>query len=183
MADEEGFLDEEVAPGGDVEVGQKTGFLPALVIKILKWAIAGVALIALVVTIVVITMGFMSRGTRPATVPAISEDYRATPPKLEYYNVFEPIRTRTADEVPYTVIARIGLGYDPDNTSLYREIGERNDKLQDLLRSYFTQKTAKEVEAKNEFIVKQDLLIRVNAILANGKVEDVIFYEYNVIPL
>jgi flagellar basal body-associated protein FliL len=51
------------------------------------------------------------------------------------------------------------------------------------MRSYFTQKTAAEVEPRNEAIVKQEMLIRVNSILSSGKIEDVIFYEYNVIPL
>ena len=183
MADEEGFLDDDVSPGGDVEVRQKVGFLPAFALKILKWAIAVAAAIVFIVTVVYFTMRIMNRGTRPATVPSISEEYRATPKELEYYKVFDDIRTRTADEETYTVIAKVGLGYDPSNKQLYAEIVSRADKLQDLMRSYFTQKSHAEIEPRNEHIVKQELLIRVNGILANGKVEDVIFYQYNVIPM
>lgn len=183
MSDEDTFLDEDVTPAGDVEVGQKTGFLPALLLKILKWAAVAVAAIVFIVTVVVFTMRIMNQGTRPATVPAVSEEYRATPPLLEYYDVFEPIRTRTADETPYTVIARVALGYNPDNKSLYSEIVERTPKLQDLIRSYFTQRTAKEVMPRNEEVVKQELMVRVNQILSSGKIQDVIFLEYNVIPV
>ena len=183
MGDEESFLDEDVASSGDVDVGAKGGFLPVLLLKILKWAAVAIAAIIFIVTVVIFTMRFMNRGTRPATVPAVSEEYRATPKELEYFDVFDDIRTRTADETPYTVIARVALGYDPANKPLYNELVSRKLKLQDLLRSYFTQKTYVEVEPKNEAIVKQELQIRVNSILSSGKVEDVIFLEYNVIPL
>lgn len=183
MADEDTFLDEEVAPGGDVEVGQKTGFVSALLLKILKWAAVAIAAIIFIVTVVFFTMRVMNRGTRPATVPAVSEEYRATPKTLMWYDNFQDIRTRTADEANYTVIAKVGLGYDGGNNALYNEIVERTPRLQDLIRSYFTGKTAQEVLPKNEEIVKQELMNRVNAILSNGKVEAVIFYEYNVIDM
>jgi flagellar protein FliL len=183
MADEDSFLDDDVASGGDVEVGQKTGFVPALLLKVLKWAAVALAAIIFIVTVVVFTMRIINQGTRPATVPAVSEEYRATPKRLQYYDVFEDIRTRTADDAPYTVIARVALGFDPVNKQLYNEIVERSQKLQDLIRSYFTQKTANEVLPKNEDIVKQEIMIRVNSIMANGKVEDIIFLEYNVIPM
>ena len=183
MADEDSFLEEDVAAGGDVELGNKPGVVSALLLKILKWAAVGLAAVIFIVTVVIFTNRFINRGTRPATVPAVSEAYQASTKILEYYDVFDDIRTRTADETPYTVIARIGLGYDSNDDRLYEELGRRNDKLQDLMRSYFTQKTAAEVEPRNEAIVKQEMLIRVNAILSSGKIEDVIFYEYNVIPL
>ena len=183
MADEDSFLDEDVAAGGDVELGDKPGIVSSLLLKILKWAAVGLAAVIFIVTVVYFTTRVMSRGTRPATVPAVSEAYQATTKILSYYAVFEDIRTRTADETPYTVIARIGLGYDRDDDRLYNELNERKDKLQDLIRSYFTQKTAAEVEPRNEARVKQEMLIRVNAILSAGKIEDVIFFEYNVIPL
>ncbi len=183
MADEESFLEEDVSAGAEAEVGQGGGFLSALLLKILKWAAIAVAAIIFIVTVVIFTMRIMSRGTRPAAVPAVSEEYRATPKRLSYYDNFEDIRTRTADETTYTVIARVALGYDGNNKNLYNEIVERTPKLQDLIRSYFTQKTANEVEPRNEEIVKEELKVRINSILSSGKVEDVIFLEYNVIPM
>ena len=183
MADEESFLDEDVEAGGESEIGQRGGFISTLLLRILKWAAIAIAAIIFIVTVVIVTMRIMNRGTRPAAVPAVSEEYRATPKRLSYYNNFEDIRTRTADETPYTVIARVALGYDDGNKNLYNEIVERTPKLQDLIRSYFTQKTAAEVEPKNEEIVKEELKVRVNSVLSSGKIEDVIFLEYNVIPL
>ena len=183
MGDEESFLDEDVAAGQDVEVSQKTGFLSGLLLKVLKWAAVAIAAIIFIVSVVFLTMRVMNRGSRPVAVPAVSEEYRATPKELTYYDVFEDIRTRTADETAFTVIARIALGYDDSNTQLYNELNTRNKKLQDLIRSYFTQKMAVEIMPKNEEVVKEQIKTRVNGILSNGKIEDVIFLEYNVIPL
>ena len=50
MADDESFLDEDVTGGQDVEVSQKTGFIPALAFKILKWAAIAIAAIIFIVT-------------------------------------------------------------------------------------------------------------------------------------
>lgn len=182
MADEDSFLEDEVAGGGDTELGDKPGFLSAALLKILKWAAAGLAAIIFIVTVVILTNNIVNRGRAPATVPSVSEDYRATPKDLDYYDAFE-IRTRTSDELANTVIATVGLGHDPKNKLLTNELVSRTQKLQDLIRSYFTQRTAAQIAPKNEEIVKQELLVRVNSILSSGRVEDVIFLEYNVIPL
>ncbi len=183
MADEESFLEEDVAGGQDVESGDR-GFLPALLLKILKWAAVAVAAIIFIVTVVYFTMQIMNRGTRPATVPSISEDYRATPPVYRYVrDNFSEIRTRTADDTPYTVIARFALGILQSEDRLYDEIVSRTPQIQDLVRSYFTRKNAAEIMPKNEEIVKEEIRARVNAILTNGKVKDVILLEYNVLPL
>ena len=182
MADEESFLEEDVSAGGqDVEVGGRVGFIPAFLFKVLKWAAIGVAAVIFIVTVVYFAMRILNQGTRPAAVPSVSAEYRATPPRLHYYDAFDDIRTRTADQTPFTVIARVAIGYDDNNKNLTNEINERNKKIQDLIRSYFTQRTAAEVMPKNEQVVKQELMERINTILSSGKIQDVIFLEYNVI--
>ena len=184
MGDEESFLEEDVAGGQDVETSERSSFLPALLLKILKWAAVAVAAIIFIVTVVYFTMQIMNRGTRPATVPAVSEEYRATPPVYRYVrDNFSEIRTRTADETPYTVIAQFGLGILESEDRLYDEIVSRTPQIQDLVRSYFTQKKAAEIMPKNEDAVKEEIRARVNAILTNGKIKDVILLEYNVLPL
>jgi len=181
MADEDSFPEDEVSGGDETELGDKPGFLSAALLKILKWAAAGLAAIIFIVTVVILTNNIVNRGRTPATVPSVSEDYRAAPKQLDYYE-FE-IRTRTSDEAANTVIATVGIGHDEKNKTLTTEIVNRTKKLQDVIRSYFTQRTAAQIAPKNEKIVKQELLVRVNAILSSGSVEDVIFLEYNVIPL
>jgi len=183
MADEESFLDEDVTAGQDVEVGQKTGFLPSLVIKILKWAIAGIAAIFFIIGVVVLTTNYLNRGRRSSSVPIISEEYAAAPEIMAWYENFEPIRTRTADEASYTVVARIALGYEEGNNQIQNELTSRWRLLQHLMRSYFTQNTAAELHPRNEAIIVEELLEKVNAVMTSGKIKQVILLEYNLIQM
>ncbi|MAG13906.1 MAG: flagellar basal body protein FliL [Spirochaetales bacterium] len=183
MADEESFLDEDVTGGQDVEVGQKTGFLPSLVIKILKWAVAGIAAILFIIAVVVVTTNFLNQGRRSSSVPIISEEYAAAPEIMSWYENFDPIRTRTADEASYTVVARVALGYKQDDKQIWNELGNRSRLLQHLIRSYFTQKTANELHPRNETIIVEELLEKVNAVMTSGKVKQVILLEYNLIQM
>ena len=53
MADDQKFLDQEAPQQEeDVEIGKKVGFLPAVVIKILKWTAIGLVITFLVVVLV-----------------------------------------------------------------------------------------------------------------------------------
>lgn len=183
MADDESFLDEDVTGGQDVEVSQKTGFIPALAFKILKWAAIAIAAIIFIVTVVVITTRILGRGTSSGSVPVVSEQYTTKPPVLSWYDTFDDIRTRTSDETAFTVIAKVALGYKKDDKDISNELTERKSRLQDIIRSYFTQKTAIEVMPKNEALIKEELKERVNAVMTKGRIEQVIFLEYNVIPL
>jgi flagellar FliL protein len=181
MADEESFLDEDVTVGQDAEVGQKVGFLPALVLKILKWAAAAVAAIIFIVTVVVITMRIMNQGRPSANVPVVSESYVATPPILDYYENFDDIRTRTADEVPYTVVAKVALGYEKGNKNIQGELVERTRLLQHIMRSYFARKTADEL--RNEVAVLEELLEEVNGVMASGRIRQVLLLDFNIIAM
>jgi flagellar FliL protein len=183
MADEDAFMEEDVAGTGDVEVGQKIGFLPAVAIKILKWAVIGLAAIAFIVTVVVVTMRILNRGTSSATLPAVSQEYTSKPPILQPFDNFEDIRTRTADETPYTVVARVALGYKMGDKNLQSELVQRTRMLQDMIRGFFSQKTANQLDPRNEQALKEELRAKINAVLTAGKVEEVWFLELNVIPL
>ncbi|MBT3271992.1 MAG: flagellar basal body-associated protein FliL [Spirochaetales bacterium] len=181
MADEESFLDEDVAVGQDSEVGQKVGFLPALVLKVLKWAAVGVAAVIFIVTVVWITMRVMNQGRPSGSVPVISEEYRAAPEILSYYKNFDSVRTRTADDTPHTVIAAVALGYEEDNKTIQTELVSRTVSLQHIIRSYFSSKTAKELG--NEKVVLEELLERVNSVVSGGKIKEVLLLEYNIIAM
>ena len=181
MADEESFLDEDVSVGQDSEVGQKVGFLPALILKILKWAAVVVAAVIFIVTVVVITMRIINQGRPSGSVPVISESYKAAPPQYSYYENFDDIRTRTADEVPYTVVAKIALGYEEGNKSIQNELVSRTKLLQHTMRSYFASKTAREL--RNEDMVLEELLQAVNAVMDTGNIKQVLLLDYNLIAM
>ena len=183
MADEDSFMEEDVGTGQDVEVGQKVGFLPAAALKILKWAAICVAAVLFIVTVVWVTMKFMDRGTRSGTVPSVSAEYSTKPPILTPYDAFDDIRTRTSDETAYTVAAKVALGYEEGNKDIQAELVKRSRMLQDLIRGFFSQKTAAELDPKYEELLKDELKERINRVLRDGKIEAVWFLELNVIPL
>jgi flagellar FliL protein len=181
MADEESFLDEDVTVGQDAEVGQKVGFLPALILKILKWAAVVVAAVIFIVTVVVITMRIMNQGRPSGSVPVVSESYRTSPPEYDYYKNFDDIRTRTADDVPYTVVAKVALGYEKGNKRMAGELVARTDLLQHTIRSFFASKTA--AELRNEEAVLQELLQAVNGVMDTGNIKNVLLLDYNIIAM
>ena len=181
MADEESFLDEDVAVGQDAEVGQKVGFLPALILKILKWAAVVVAAVIFIVTVVVITMRIMNQGRPSGSVPVVSAEYQSAPPTYSYYENFDDIRTRTADDVPYTVTAKVALGYEEGNKTIQNELVSRTTLLQHTIRSYFASKTA--AQLRNENVVLQELLQEVNAVMSTGKIKQVLLLDYNLIAM
>jgi len=181
MADEESFLEEDVAAGQESEVGQKVRFLPALVLKILKWAAVVVAAVIFIVTVVVITMRIMNQGRPSGSVPVISPEYTSAPPTYSYYDNFEDIRTRTADEAPYTVVAKVALGYEEGNKNIQNELVSRTKLLQHVIRSYFASKTA--AELRSEKVVLQELLQQVNAVMTTGKIKQVLLLDYNIIAM
>ena len=94
MADEERFLDDEAAQAEEeVEVGKKVGFLPAVVLKILKWGAIG-----LLVLLLVFVVGYMAAQiAMQGRAPSIGAGTAAEPPVHEeprgYFKNIEPIRT------------------------------------------------------------------------------------------
>jgi len=181
MADEDRFLDEDVAVGQEAEVGAKAGFIPALILKALKWAAVVIAAVIFIVTVVVITTRIMNQGRASGSVPVISESYTTAPPRYSYYRNFEDIRTRTADDLPHTVVAKVALGYDEGNKNLQNELVSRTTLLQHIIRGYFASKTA--AELRNESVVLQELLQKVNAVMTTGRIMQVLLLDYNIIAM
>ena len=183
MSDDDRFLEEDVAVSEDVQSGKKVGLLPAVMIKILKWAALGIAAVILIVTVVVITVNWLVGGKQNAVYPSVSEEYQGKPPILEYYNNIDEIRGRTSDETSYTVLVRPSLGFDPKNKSLYNELVQRTPELRHMIRSYFSSKTAFDLAPSHEEQIILELKEMINRILSQGKVKEVLFLDFNVIPL
>ncbi len=92
MADEDRFLEDDVAATDDIQSGKKVGLLPAVVIKLLKWAALIVAAIIFIVTVVVVTVSILGKGNQVSGYATISEQYQGKPPILEWYGNIEEIR-------------------------------------------------------------------------------------------
>jgi flagellar FliL protein len=169
---------EETQPGG-----KKVGFLPGIVIQILKWAAIIIGAVIFIVTVVVITMNILNRGNQPQSQLSNVEEYEAKPPIWAWYEAIGEIRGSTADEVRHTFIIEPRLGYDTEDRALNTELGKRTAYLRDMIRSYFSGKKAEELLGKeNEMRVKEELKTDINRILINGKIHAVIFDSYQVVP-
>ncbi len=180
MGDEEVFADDDIAGSDDTEVGQKTGVLPSLIIKILKWVALALAAIVFIVTVVFITMSIMNKGSQAQSYPTVSPEYSAIPEILGWFAVGE-IRASTADENSVTAIVDIKLGYDEDNKNLNTEISRRKEQIYEIIRTYFGGKLKVDLKPKDEAGIKQELKDKINLILSTGKIKDVVFIQLQTI--
>lgn len=179
--DEELNLDE----GGEEAVGEegggKGGFIPAALIKILKYVALGLAAIIFIVTVVVITVNILDQGPDTGSYPEASPEYTAKTPVYQYYGI-DQIRARTTDETPYTVLVNAKLGYEKNNKKIQSELINRKDQIIDLMRRFFSNYEASELEPEDEQQLKNKLKERINSIMSvSNAVKDIVFIEFNVI--
>lgn len=183
MADEERFLEEDVAGTEEVDTGRRVGLLPGLLLKVLKWAALIVAAIIFIVTVVVVTVRILDRGGTSQSYAAVSTEYEGKRPVYEWYTNIDEVRARTADETPYMVIVQVAIGYEQNNKAVQTELIDRTPRLRDLIRRHLSSKTREELQPAYEQVIKEELRELINRIMTSGKVRDVIFLEYNVIEL
>lgn len=183
MADEDLDIGTEIE-GGEGEAGgkaQKGGFLGGALIKILKFVALGIGAIIFIVVVVIVTVNLLNKGGQAQTVVNISEDYKGVPPKYTYYTNIEEIRTRTSDEFQATILVKVVIGYDGENKLLQTELIDRTPQIQDLLRNYFSGKRVAEMRPEDESFLKEEIKERINRILADGKIDEVLFSDFNVV--
>ena len=87
MSDEEVFAEEEIARGDGQELGGKTGFIPAVVLRLLKWVALGLGAVIFIVTIVVFTVHFLNKGPQNVVYPSDSLEYSEVPDILQWYDL------------------------------------------------------------------------------------------------
>jgi flagellar FliL protein len=181
MADEEGFMEEDVTGGEGLEVGQKVGFLSGAVIRILKWAALALAAIIFVVTIVVVTMNIVGANNPLAGAIPLSTEMTGPPPTYSYFKAIPELRARTGDQNPVTVIVEVGLGYKKDDNTISTQLVERMDQLHDTIRRFFGTKTKAELTPANEDKVKEELRRLLNDVMGGSPIQDIVFYQYNTV--
>jgi flagellar FliL protein len=184
MGDEDQGLEEGLAgPEEDLtpQEGKRGGLLSGMLLKVLKFVAMAVGAIIFIVTVVLITMRIAGQGTQPQSYPQSSPEYEAETPVLAWYNNIDEIRTRTADDSPHTVIAKVSLGYERENKVVQTELVSRTPRLRALIRSFFSGKTAQELRPGNEEELKAELKQKINQVMKNGEVQEVIFLDFNVV--
>jgi len=153
--------------------------LSKTLVKLLTYIVGGIIGIILIVTIVVITVKFLDRGDQARTFKEVSEEYQGKTPPYTYFDLIKQIRTRTSDKSPHSVSVKVDIGYNDGDEKIATELTSRNPQLTDLVRTYFGSKTAEELTS-DEQAIKDELKERINAVLTNGRVESIIFTEYQV---
>ena len=184
MADQDDMFvdDTEVDPGEPQGQQKRVGFLPGVLIQILKWVGIILGVVIFVVTITVVTVQFLGRGNAGATRIPTSEAYRAEAPIYIWQELGE-LRGSTADEVRTTFIVEPALGYDPEADQLTTELINREIQLIGIFNDYFGSRTTAELEGpQNKVRVEQGLTDQINRILRNGQIRDIVFISYQFLP-
>ncbi len=184
MSDELFDTEEEVGGEEAAGGGRSVGFLPGLLIQVLKWAGIVVGAIIFIVTVVVVTLQVMGDTTQSQTVlpPDSPELSTERPAMLTYYQAIGEIRGVTADQPRRTFIIEPVLGYSQDNRQLQTELVQLTIPIREEIDFYFSERTADDLlgpESRRR--VKEDLATRINRMLRSGEVEDVAFQQYQIV--
>lgn len=184
MADDMFDSDDDVVGAEESQSGQKrVGFLPGVLIQVLKWVGIILGAVIFIVTVVVVTVNFLNRGNVTQTRIPTSEEYAAEAPIYIWYEQIGELRGSTADEVRTTYIVEPFLGYDQDNDQLTTELIQRRIQLIGIFNDYFGSRTTDELEGpENKLRVEQELQDQINRVLRQGLVRDIVFGTYQFLP-
>ncbi len=184
MADDMFEADDDVVGAEEPQAGQKrVGFVPGVLIQVLKWVGIILGAIIFIVTIVVVTVNFLGQGNVTQTRIPTTEEYRAEAPIYVWFEQVGELRGGTADEVRTTFIVEPFLGYDGENEALTTELIQRRIQLIGVFNDYFGSRTTDELEGPaNKIRVEQELQDNINRILRSGRIEDIVFGSYQFLP-
>jgi flagellar FliL protein len=176
--------DDDVVAAEESQTGQKrVGFFSGVLIQVLKWVGIILGAVIFIVTVVVVTVNFLDRGTVSQTRVPTSEEYRAEQPILEWFQQIGELRGSTADEVRTTFIVEPFLGYDGENEALTTELIQRRIQLIGIFNDYFGSHTTDELEGQaNKTRARQQLQDQINRMLRSGRIRDIVFGNYQFLP-
>ena len=179
MSDDIFETDEEA--GVEEEGGRRGGLLSGLAIQVLKWVAIIIGAIIFVVTVVVVTLNILQRDEPVGRQVPVSEEYVGTTPEYDFYAGVGEIRGNTADGES-TFIADIQLGYDEGDTRVQSELARRTPQIRDQIRNLLASSTTEELRPQNEAQLKQRMKDKINAMMSTGRVREVVFNEFQVVP-
>ncbi|MGL4986905.1 MAG: flagellar basal body-associated FliL family protein [Treponemataceae bacterium] len=181
MADEENIDLGEASDLGD-SGKKKGGGLGGLLPMLIKWIVIIIGAIILIVTVVVVTMGIMNNNRPQQAATPTSQEYVGKREILDWYTSLSPVRTRTSDALPSSVVIEVVLGYKSQDKIASTEITQRQIEIGDFLRRYFTEKTTAELRPQNEDKLRIEIRNAINDdILSSSKIRDVRFRNFDVV--
>jgi flagellar protein FliL len=184
MADDMFDADDDVVGAEEPQTGKRrVALVPGMLIQVLKWVGIIVATVIFIVTVVVITVNFLDRGGVSQTRIPTSAEYRSEAPILEWFQQIPELRGSTADRVRTTYIVEPFLGYDRANDQLTTELIQRRIQLIGIFNDYFGERTTTDLEGpENKRRVRRELQERINRLLRNGQIQDIVFGSYQFLP-
>ena len=175
------IFDGDEEAGGEEGGKRRGGLLSGLAIQILKWVAIVLGAIIFVVTTVVVTLNFLQADEPTGAQFPVSEEYQEDVPVYDYFGGIGEIRGNTSDGVS-TFIVEVQLGYEQEDARTQQELSQRTPRLRDLVRNRLARQTTEDLKPQNEPELKADLLERINALLSQGRVREVVFDEFQVVP-
>jgi flagellar FliL protein len=94
------------------------------------------------------------------------------------------IRTSTKDEVPYSVVVDMVIGYDLNDNAAATELTARLYELRDFVRSFFRSKTADQLQPEDEARLKQEIIELLNTrVLNTARARIILFNQLDVMGM
>ncbi len=176
--EEETTAEEQPQPGK-----KKIGFLPAVVIDMLKWAAIIIGAIIFIVVVVVITVRSMNKGSQATStrIPLESPYDEGGAELLDWFSNIGDVRGTTQDEVRKTYIVSPYIGYEPESEATLQELIQREIQLKEVISMYFSSRKITQLQGvDNRQRVKRELREEINKIMIND-VREVAFDRYEFI--
>ncbi|UGQ15972.1 flagellar basal body-associated protein FliL [Borrelia sp. RT5S] len=173
--------DDRMDVGGGAE-GRGGALVPNIIIKILQ--VIAIGLLTVVIMIIVsyfVSKMVLSQSGTPNDFPIFSNEYLGKPPMLIWYESIDEIRGTTLDTPPKTFVIKLALGYAENNVNILNELGRQKVRLKDIIREYFSQRTAQEI--KNESQIKAEIKARINSVLRNGEIKEIALTQIDIFDM
>lgn len=168
--------------GGGRRKGGLLGFIPDVVIKILKWLFIVIALVMMMVLIsFIVTQATSSSQGAGGLIFPQSPNSSIKPPQLDWYQQLDDIRTRTSDPDPAMIIIKVNIGYEKEDTQTLTELINRKPRIEDAIRQYLSSQS--EEELGNEEVIKREMKDNLNRIMNTERIKDITFKTFDIINM
>ena len=183
MADQDNNLDLEDVGAGSEDIGaegKKTGFLPAMVIQILKWVAIALGIIIISGTTTLIIYSMISKGRSGSSLEQLSPEYKMAEDPLQYDDSIEAIRGVTSDEVPAIYTVKVSIGFEQGDNKTAFEFNARRREIQNVIFLILSGKRKIDLKPDKYATLQNELKTEINRRMKSGKIKAVIFREFVV---
>lgn len=97
---------------------------------------------------------------------------------VRFSHAVGPVACVTRDSARYGL--QVGFRLTYSDSSLVREIQQRQENIERLVRFVFARKVPAQINADS---ARVEILSRINGFLSTGKVEDLVFTAFDIIPM